>query len=130
MLVDVADASIGVDPTLAVASAVTGGAIMLFLGWLALRAARRPRTTGMEALVGEEGEVVVELAPEGKVLLHGEFWHAVGREPLPRGTRVRCVKAAGMLLDVEAVSGGGTDGAGSTGMPEVPAARKEGTDER
>jgi membrane-bound serine protease (ClpP class) len=130
MLVDVSDASIGVDPALAAASAVTAGAIMLFLGWLAMRAARRPKATGMEALVGEEGEVVVELAPEGKVLLHGEYWHAVAGEPLPRGTRVRCVKATSMLLEVEPVTGGGTGERGSSRVPDVPAAREEGTDER
>jgi membrane-bound serine protease (ClpP class) len=120
ILVDVSDASLRVDPWLAVGAAVSAGAVVLFLGWLALRASRRPKATGAEALAGELGEVVVELAPKGKVLLHGEYWNAVAGEPLPRGTRVRCVKASGLLLEVEPV----------TGVPDAPVAREEGTDER
>jgi membrane-bound serine protease (ClpP class) len=68
----------------------------------AVGARRAPARTGAEALVGEEGEVIVPLEPEGKVLVHGEYWDAIAPDPAPRGTRVS-VKAVdrGRRLRVE-----------------------------
>jgi len=104
MLVDVSDASLRVDPTLAVGSAVTAGAIVVFLGWLALRAARTPTVTGMEGLVGEEGEVVVELAPAAGAAARGVL-ERDGARAAARGARVRCVQGRGLLA-----RGGGGEG--------------------
>ncbi|MBN1774064.1 MAG: nodulation protein NfeD [Deltaproteobacteria bacterium] len=109
-LVDAPDASLAVEPALAVIAAASVGGLALLLGWLALRASRQRARGGLESLVGEEGEVVVELALEGKVLLHGEYWNAVAAVRVPRGARVRCVRAAGMTLEVEPLAGGEEQG--------------------
>ena len=69
--------------TVAVTSLIAGGTI-----WLAIRSSRRKVVSGVEAMIGEEGEVRIPLAPEGEILLHGEIWHAMSREPLEKGTKV------------------------------------------
>jgi membrane-bound serine protease (ClpP class) len=57
--------------------------------------------TGSEGMVGELGEAVGPLEPEGKVFVHGEYWDAVASSFLPRGARVRVVKVSGGRLQVE-----------------------------
>jgi membrane-bound serine protease (ClpP class) len=69
----------------------------------AARARRAIPLTGAEGLIGEEGEVVLPLDPEGKVLVHGEYWDAIASEPAPRGTRVLVTAVeGGMRLRVTA----------------------------
>jgi membrane-bound serine protease (ClpP class) len=81
-------------------------AITLFLGRLALTARARPPTTGVEAMVGEEGRTRTPVAPDaaGQVDVHGEIWRAYSREPLPAGARVRVVEVNGLTLLVEPAS--------------------------
>lgn len=62
--------------------------------------------TGVEGLAGETGTVTTELAPEGKVFVHGETWNA--RSPggaIPAGRQVRVVKVESMRLTVEPMNG-------------------------
>ncbi|MBU2502184.1 nodulation protein NfeD [bacterium] len=72
--------------------------------WLAVRAQRRPPATGLQALVGETGRVIVAI-PEvgtGKVIVHGEVWHAESGSPLPRDAVARVVSVEGRIVQVEA----------------------------
>jgi membrane-bound serine protease (ClpP class) len=39
----------------------------------------------MEGLVGEVGEAVERIDPEGKVFIEGEYWSAVSTEPIEKG---------------------------------------------
>jgi membrane-bound serine protease (ClpP class) len=64
-------------------------------------AQRRHAVTGREGLVGEVGVVHKALTPSGKVFLHGEFWNAVARTPIPKGGRVKVVEVQGMMLIVD-----------------------------
>jgi membrane-bound serine protease (ClpP class) len=57
--------------------------------------------TGLDGLVGEIGEVRQEIAPEGRVFVHGELWKAVADEKIEAGTRVKVVEAKGLVLKVE-----------------------------
>ena len=75
--------------------------IMAFLTHRVLWAHRQPVTTGEEGLVGEVGEAVSDLAPEGRVFVHGEDWAARSPSPVSRGSRVKVVAVRGMMLDVE-----------------------------
>lgn len=60
--------------------------------------------TGAQGLMDEIGVVKETIAPQGKVLVHGELWKATASAPLAVGTRVRVVKfAPGLVLEVEAV---------------------------
>lgn len=75
-------------------------AIFVFLISLAVRAQRRPKASGVEALVGMVGEVSVDL-PKGKVTIDGEIWNAVSGMPVLKGEKVRIVAVEGMTLKVE-----------------------------
>ncbi len=103
MLVDLPERELGVDPFLAVGAAVALGLISVFLMGLAVRVLRRRAVTGVEGLLGLEGESVTPLQPSGKVLLRGEYWNAKTSAPLPARTRVRCVGVDGLVLRVEPV---------------------------
>ena len=54
-------------------------------------------------VVGETGEVVSDLTPEGTVLVHGELWRARSGDgsTLDARTRVRVVGVDGLLLVVD-----------------------------
>ena len=71
--------------------------------WLAVRAQRRPATTGLQALVGETGRVVVPIGPAGagKVVVHGEIWHAESPIPLAKDATARVVAVAERIVRVE-----------------------------
>ena len=103
---------LGCDPTcrvsLAVAlpAGVVFAAVTLVVVWLAVRAQRRPRLGGLDGMVGEVCEAVTALQPEGRVDIRGEYWNAVASVPVPRGSRVRIVRARGLLLEVEPVPPG------------------------
>ncbi len=79
--------------------------IMLIVGSLAIKAWRQKPLSGMEALVGEIGEVKVRLSPRGKVWVHGEYWNAEGEEEIEVGERVQVSGVKGMTLKVRRVTG-------------------------
>ncbi len=66
---------------------------------------KRQAYTGNEGLVGEIGEVTVEI-PEmgkGKVQIHGELWNAKATKTIPKGAEVKVTKVDGMTIWVEPV---------------------------
>jgi membrane-bound serine protease (ClpP class) len=82
-------------------TAVAVALVVMFLLARVLRSHRRPPLTGAEGLVGEVGEVSLALDPVGKVFVHGEYWNAYARNPVPAGARVRVVRIDGKNLEVE-----------------------------
>lgn len=101
MLVDVPDPEFRVAPSIAISAALAFGLLVVFLGTLALKAMKKRVKTGSEGMVGEEGVVVTDPHPEGRVLIRGEYWRAVSSVPLAPGTRVRCVGMEGLTIRVE-----------------------------
>jgi membrane-bound serine protease (ClpP class) len=75
--------------------------IMAFLTQRVIWAHRQRVTTGEEGLVGEIGEAVSDVNPEGRVFVHGEIWNARSRAPILKGSRVKVVGVQGMMLEVE-----------------------------
>jgi len=73
---------------------------------LVFRAQISKPSTGSKGLVGEIGIVKKTLAPEGKVFVHGELWHARAKEPLDENVKVRVVKVINLVLEVESVDEG------------------------
>jgi membrane-bound serine protease (ClpP class) len=71
------------------------------VAFLVFRAQRSRPATGSAGMVGEIGVVRKVLRPEGKVLVHGELWNAVGPAGLAEGRRVRVVRVRGLTLEVE-----------------------------
>ena len=75
--------------------------ITVFLVTLVVRARRRPAVTGAPGLLSETGVAHTDLAPEGVVRIHGEFWNARAAAPIPRGAPVRVSAVNGLCLNVE-----------------------------
>ena len=80
--------------------------ITVFLVSLVVRARLRPAVTGAAGLLNEAGVAQTDLAPEGTVRIHGEFWKAIAAVPIPQGTPVRVSAVEGLCLKVERL---GTD---------------------
>jgi len=72
--------------------------------WYAKR--RRPQT-GVEALVGSVGRVVVRCDPDGQVRVAGELWQAHSEPEADKGEEVR-VEAVGpdLVLSVQPIRAG------------------------
>ena len=75
-----------------------------------LNAHRQVPMTGYEGMIGEVGRALGDLAPDGKVAVHGEYWdgRSVGAD-IAAGTSVRVVAVHDRRVDVVA-EGGGEEG--------------------
>lgn len=71
----------------------------------AVQAHRRRPTTGREGLVGETGQAVSAIAPEGRVFIHGEYWDARSDEPVACDEPVTVVAVEEMRLRVKKSTG-------------------------
>ena len=71
--------------------------ILIFLVYLVIRAQARRTLTGKEGMVGEIGTARSDLAPEGKVFVHGELWDAEADAPVRAGEKIRIVEVLGTL---------------------------------
>ena len=95
----------------AVAVALPFSLITVFLLSLVVRARRNKAVTGEEGMIGQTGSAVTELAPAGKVFVHGEYWNAVAAAPggtpmgapVPAGAPVRVTAIDRLTLTVEAI---------------------------
>ncbi len=68
---------------------------------LSLRAQRRKPTTGIEGMIGEVGQVIEELNPEGRIKIRGEIWSARSTSStLAVGSSVKVVAVKQMTLMV------------------------------
>ena len=76
--------------------------IIFFLVRLAVRAQLTPPVTGDAGMLGEVGEALSSIDPNGvgRVQTHGEIWTATSNEPINAGDTVRVVAVKGLLLTV------------------------------
>jgi membrane-bound serine protease (ClpP class) len=98
----------GISPWVALAVSLGFGLITVFLVRLAFRARRMKSRLGVAALEGSPATAMEPLALEGHVLVEGEIWRAVAREPVSKGTTLRVIGHDNMLLRVEPVTPAGT----------------------
>ncbi|MDV6317796.1 nodulation protein NfeD [Chromohalobacter sp. HP20-39] len=94
----------------ALAWPLVGGVALVaagFLLWVVMRFVglreRRPQG-GQEEMVGQEATVLADFQGQGKVMVHGERWHARCASPVARGQRVRIVSNEGLTLVVEPIT--------------------------
>jgi len=97
----------GLNPWALVGAVAALSAISITILSFAVRAQRRPVTTGVEGLIGQTASVIVALAPSGRVRLRGENWAArlaSGDASAHVGDSVRVTGLDHMTLIVEPVS--------------------------
>jgi len=80
---------------------LVSAAFFFFAVTMAIRARLAKPTTGMEGLIGEAGVTSTALTPEGKILVHGEFWNATGDQPIEKGEKVQVTGVANLKLKVK-----------------------------
>jgi membrane-bound serine protease (ClpP class) len=102
----------GVSLGVAIGATLPFAAITLFLMSLVLKSRAWTPQTGVESMVREVGEVAEQIGDgsatdgrRGLVLVRGELWRAAAASAIPKGARVRIVRADGLTLYVEPVDG-------------------------
>ena len=102
-LINTGPVSLGVNPLVAVGTALLTFAFFVLFVRKIWQARRRPAFAGAEVLVGATGEAREELAPEGLVFVRGALWRAVASSgPIPVGSAVQVVGRKGLQLEVVA----------------------------
>jgi membrane-bound serine protease (ClpP class) len=77
----------------------------LFIVGMGIKAQRRKIVTGLEALIGNTGEVTEDLDPAGTVKVQGETWSAESLSgPVAKGTKVLVKEMKHLTLYVEAIN--------------------------
>ncbi|PIP16262.1 MAG: serine protease [bacterium (Candidatus Ratteibacteria) CG23_combo_of_CG06-09_8_20_14_all_48_7] len=83
-----------------VAASLVFALLIFAIATFAFKSQRRKVTTGKEGLLGEIGEARTDLAPEGTVYVHGEYWTArsLDNSPIKQGEKVKVEKISGRTL--------------------------------
>jgi membrane-bound serine protease (ClpP class) len=71
--------------------------VCIFLVALVIKAHARRALTGREGMIGEKGTAMTDLAPVGKVFVHGELWEAEADETVRKGETVAVVEVGKTL---------------------------------
>jgi membrane-bound serine protease (ClpP class) len=87
----------------AISVALPFAIITAFLFSLAVRARANKAVTGVDGMIGEIGVALEDLAPQGRIFVHGEYWNAVSSRPVASGGRARVVAVDHLMLAVEPV---------------------------
>lgn len=95
------DVEIAVSLPLIIGMAIVSALLIFGIAAAALKARRRPATTGAEQLVGAEATVVDWEGTHGHVRLFGEMWSARSTRPMKPTGRVRVAGREGLTLIVE-----------------------------
>jgi membrane-bound serine protease (ClpP class) len=76
--------------------------IAMFLVRLGLAAQRARPVTGDVGMIGEVGRVVAPIEPgkPGRIVTHGEIWHANADHSIEEGAQVRVIGVEGLTLAV------------------------------
>ena len=88
-------------PSLAVAVSIAFGVIVIFLGFLGMRARKQKHLTGLESLVGKVGVSRTEINPEGTVFVQGTYWQARSDHTIAAGQRVSIESVQDLVLFVK-----------------------------
>lgn len=85
------------------AATLSTALFFIFAIGMVVRSQRRPTVTGAEGMIGEIGEALTPIAPNGKVRVHGEIWWAKSAAPIAAGEKVKIVLVEGLQITVEKV---------------------------
>ena len=78
------------------------GGFIFVRTWAVLPSLRRKKMTGAESMLGEEGEVVEPLMPNGVVRVGAEYWHAKCLDgDMEIGEKVEIIRVNRLKLEVK-----------------------------
>jgi membrane-bound serine protease (ClpP class) len=106
MLFESPDPAVRVSVSVIVSVALFAALLVGVLLTLVVRTHRTQVATGAEGMVRKQAVARTELAPRGKVFVHGELWDAVSEAPAAVGQAVEVVAVEGMTLRVRPLSQG------------------------
>ncbi len=89
--------------TVVIPAVIVSAGFFTFAVTKAIRARLQKPTTGMEGLVGEVGIAVTDIDPEGKVLVHGEYWNAFSEERIEKDQKVEVIRVKNLKLQVKRI---------------------------
>ncbi len=78
---------------------------LFFIGviTLVLKAQMKKPVTGLEGMIGEEGNTITAVHEDGKVFIRGEYWNAFSKELIEKGERVRVLGTSGLKVEIEKI---------------------------
>jgi len=80
-------------------------AFFIFAIGFGIKAQSRKPATGTEGIIGEIGETISDLVPEGQVRIHGELWNAESIDgPVSKGTKVKVTQISNLKLIVSKIT--------------------------
>ena len=103
MLTDPKSGAAGIPWSLIAVLCATTVAFVLIVVRLGVRARRAPVVSGLQALVGVEGEMLEDAADAGWARIRGEVWKVRTASPLVRGQSIRVVGVDGTRPRVSAI---------------------------
>jgi len=76
-------------------------AFFIFAIGFGIKAQSRKPTTGIEGIIGEIGETISNLEPDGQIRVHGELWNAESLDgSISKGTKVKVTQVLNLKLMV------------------------------
>ncbi len=100
MLFDSGETAMRISYSIIIPTAVIVSLFFLVAMSLVIKSQVKRSRTGVQGLVGEVGVALTDLEEEGKVQIHGEYWNAKADRRIPRGERVRVIRADNLYLFV------------------------------
>jgi membrane-bound serine protease (ClpP class) len=92
-----------VNPFLATLVSVLSFGLTWFVTRAGLEAIRQPASMSMERYIGQTGEALTDMIPEGNVYVGGEEWTARSQAFISAGSLVRVAGRDGLVLIVEPI---------------------------
>jgi len=86
---------------LIIAAAISMSAFFIFAIGMVYRSQKRIPTTGREGLIGDVGQVIETINPEGAVEVHGEIWNAFADEKIKKGQKVKITEVDSNHLKIK-----------------------------
>jgi membrane-bound serine protease (ClpP class) len=103
MLIETPTEYMRISLSVIIPAVLVSAAFFTFAVTKAVKARLQKPTTGMEGLIGEAGVAATEIAPEGKISIHGEFWNAVSDQRIGAGERVQVTEVTSLKLRVKKI---------------------------
>ena len=106
MLVDGPIPQLRIQLSTVLAVAIPLALITVFLVRLVFLSHREKAATGRSGMLGSAGTTSTKVFEKGKVFVHGEYWMAYSKTPIPKGSKIHVVQVDGLKLEVETESEG------------------------